>query len=164
MRRAAKSGGRRVRSRYVRESEVHSSFIVMPEMANPLGTLFGGALMAEVDKAAGMCAHRHARRPVVTASIEHLDFISPVKVGWFVSLHARMRYAARTSMEVGVTVTAEEPDSGRCWNPCNAVLTFVAMDRDRPAPIPELLPLTDEERARHAEASERYAARRRGRP
>ena len=83
-----------------------------------------------------------------------------MRVGYFVHLHARLHFAGRTSMEVGVVVTAEEPDTDRRWNPCNAVLTFVLAQRGPDSRVPELTLNTPEERALHEKARERYEARR----
>src|SRR5437868_1421337 len=92
--------------------EVVMTEIVLPSHTNALGTVFGGVIMSWIDIAGAIAAQRHCRRIVVTASIDDLAFISPVKQGWFVHIRARVNYTARSSMEVGVRVDAENPMTG----------------------------------------------------
>lgn len=147
-------------SKSPRDSEASVTHVVLPEDTNHYGNLFGGRLLAMLDKAAYITAARHCRLNCVTASIERVDFLAPVKLGFFVTLTARMHFVHRSSMEVGVRVTAENPLTGRTCNPCNAVLTFVALGDDgKPAEVPELQLETEEDRRLFEEGRERFESR-----
>ncbi len=142
-------------------SYVEMTEIVMPNDANPLGNCMGGRVMHWIDVAAAIAAGRHARGPVVTASVDQLDFLHPVKVGSVIVLKAAVNYAHRTSMECGVKVWTEDRTTRRLYHVASAYLTFVALDREtgRPRPIPEIAPETEEEVRRFEEAKRRRAAR-----
>ncbi len=141
-------------------SRVEMTQLVMPSDANVLGTAFGGKVMEWTDLAASLAAMRHCRRPVVTASIDQLSFLAPVRIGHVACLTARVNAAFGSSMEVGVEVVTEEPTTGERRLCCAAFLTFVALGPDgRPTPAPPLLPSTDEERRVEREAQARRAAR-----
>lgn len=128
----------------------------MPNDANPLGTLFGGKVMHLVDLAASLAAARHARRPVVTASVDHLEFIHPVHIGQLLVLRSSVNRVFRTSMEVGVRVCVEDLRTGDIRHTCSAFLTFVALGDDgRPAVIAPVIPETGEEKRRFAQAGDR---------
>jgi len=135
--------------------------IVMPMHTNGVaGVMFGGIMMQWIDVCAGVAAMRHARGGVLTASIDRLDFLSPVKVGETVILQASVNYAAKTSMEVGCRVETEDMRSGTRRYVTKAYLTFVAIDEHgRPRPIQPLELLTEEDRRRHADAEFRRKAR-----
>ena len=146
--------------RTVRESQHETSEIMMPQDANILGPVFGGAVLAMMDKAAAVAAIRHARRPCVTVSIDRVDFKEPIHVGDLVVMKASVNYAGRTSMEVGVRVETEDMISGVRRHTNSAYLTFVAIDRNgRPIDVPELMPETAEERRRFAAAQARRRRR-----
>ena len=122
---------------------------------NLLGSVHGGVVMKLVDDVAGVVAQRHSGGPAVTASMDEMDFVEPVRVGDLVHAEAQVNWAGRTSMEVGVRVLAEP------WNEAGvepvrvatAYLVFVAIDEDgRPRPVPPLEPETAEDRRRRAEA------------
>jgi acyl-CoA hydrolase len=141
-------------------SRVEAIHIVMPSDANVHGSAFGGIVMQWTDLAGAMAAMRHARRPVVTASVDQLNFLAPMRIGQMVILEARVNAAFATSMEVEVQVVAEDPRTGVRVNGCDAFLTFVALGDDgRPARVEPLLCETDEERRREAEARQRRSAR-----
>ncbi|MBS1872753.1 MAG: acyl-CoA thioesterase [Acidobacteria bacterium] len=128
----------------------------MPNDANPLGTLFGGKVMQLVDLAASLAAARHARMPVVTASIDHLDFLHPVHIGQLMVLRSAVNRVFHTSMEVGVRVCVEDLLTGDVRHTSSAYLTFVALGKDgRPAVIPSVVPETDDEKRRYEQAGER---------
>ena len=95
-----------------RESEVVMTQMILPSDANPLNAAFGGRVMEWIDICGAVSAQRHCRHAVVTASMDDLHFHAAVRVGWIVTLRARVLAAFRSSMEVGVTVTAENPLSG----------------------------------------------------
>ncbi len=143
-------------SRPVRESISEYSELAMPNDANPLGTLFGGKVMHLVDLAGSLAAARHARRPVVTASIDHLDFLHPVHIGQLMVLRSSVNRVFRTSMEVGVRVCVEDLRTGVVRHASSAFLTFVALGDDgKPMPIPPVIPETEDEKRRYVQASER---------
>jgi acyl-CoA hydrolase len=140
----------------VRESISDYSEIAMPNDANPLGTLFGGKVMQLVDMAASLAAFRHARKPVVTASVDHMNFLFPVHIGQLLVLRSMVNRVFRTSMEVGVRVCVEDLMTGEVRHTSSAYLTFVALGQDgHPEPIPPALPETDEEKRRYADAAVR---------
>ncbi len=142
------------------ESSVETRYLVMPHEANPQGTAFGGIVMAWIDMVGGMAAQRHCGREVVTAQVDSLVFTEPIRIGDHVVLKAAVNYVGRTSMEVGVQVTAEHPQSGRSAIATTAHLTFVALDEDKkPTAAPPLLPRTDDEKRRYQNARERVKAR-----
>jgi len=146
--------------RPVRESQHETSEIMMPQDANILGPVFGGAVLAMMDKAAAVAAIRHARRSCVTVSIDRVDFKEPIHVGDLVIMKASVNYAGRTSMEVGVRVETEDMIAGIRRHTNSAYLTFVAIDRNgRPIDVPEVVPETAEERRRYAAAQARRRRR-----
>jgi acyl-CoA hydrolase len=146
--------------RPVRESQHTTAELIMPQDANILGHAFGGAIMAMVDKAAAVCAFRHARSACVTASIDRVDFREPIHVGDLVTCKASVNFVGRTSMEVGVRVEAEDLISGQRRHTNTCYLTFVAVDRNgRPVPVPAVVPETAEEARRLAAARERRRRR-----
>src|ERR1700675_1371094 len=115
--------------RPVRESQSEMTEIVLPNDANPLMALLGGRLMHWIDLAGALAAHRHSRNYVVTASIDHLDFLVPVRVGDLVILRSSVNRAFHTSMEVGVKVWVENYIAASRQHVSSAYLTFVAVDR-----------------------------------
>jgi acyl-CoA hydrolase len=141
-------------------SRVHANHLVMPGDANPVGTAFGGKVMEWADLAASMVAMRHARLPVVTASVDQLTFLAPVRVGHMAILVAQVNAAFATSMEIGVEVTSEDPATGERRKCCDAFLTFVALGADgRPTAVPPLVAETEDERRRERDARVRREAR-----
>lgn len=135
--------------------------IVMPGHTNGAsGVLFGGVLVQWIDVCAGVAAMRHAGGAAVTASIDRLDFIVPVKLGDVVVLQAQVNYAARTSMEVGCRVEVEEMATRERRYTTKAYLTFVATDPGgAPRPVPPLVTETEEDRRRFDEARTRRVER-----
>lgn len=134
--------------------------MVLPSDTNALGTIFGGRVMSWIDIAAAMAAMRHARTTVVTASIDALHFVAPVKLGHVVHLRAQVNYAARTSMEIGVRVESEDPRTGKTMHTATAYTTFVALDdKGQPTPVPAVIPETAEEKRRYREAVRRRETR-----
>ncbi|HEV8523237.1 MAG TPA: acyl-CoA thioesterase [Terriglobales bacterium] len=146
--------------RAVKESQSEMAEVVLPNDANPLGNLLGGRLMHLIDMAGAMAAHRHARSYVVTASMEHLDFVAPVHVGDLLILRSSVNRAFRTSMEVGVKVWVENYITGNNRHVSSAYLTFVAIDRDgRRIPVPPIKPESDDEKRRYEDAGRRRELR-----
>ncbi len=139
--------------RYVSESVSEYSELALPNDANSLGNLLGGKIMHLVDLAAAIAAMRHARNVVVTASMDHMDFIHPVKLGQLVRLKASVNRAFRTSMEVGVKVWMEDPVKGTVQHVSSAYLTFVAINPEGKAvPVPPAIPETVDEKRRYEQA------------
>ncbi len=142
------------------ESAVETRYLIMPHQANPHGTAFGGVIMAWIDMVAAMAAQRHCRKEVVTAGIDSLAFKEPIRIGDHVLLRAAVNYVSRSSMEVGVRVTREDAYTGQQVVATTAHLTFVALDKNKkPTPAPPILPQTDKEKRRYANAKLRVQAR-----
>jgi acyl-CoA hydrolase len=134
--------------------------IVLPSDANALGTIFGGKIVSWIDIAGAIAAGRHARRVVVTVSIDALHFVAPVKVGHVVHIQASVNFAGRTSMEAGVRVDSENPVTGERAHTATAYLTFVALDEaGKPSAVPPIRPESPEEKRRYAAAIKRREAR-----
>jgi len=151
----------RLMPRPVRDSQSEMAEIVLPNDANPLGALLGGRLMHWIDMAGALAAHRHSRNYVVTASIDHLDFLVPVHVGDLVILRSSVNRVFHTSMEVGVKVWVENYLQDECEHVSSAYLTFVAVDgAGRRLEVPAVIPETDEQRRRYEDAARRRAIRR----
>lgn len=133
---------------------------VLPQDANALGTALGGRVMHFVDMAGAIAALRHCHAPVVTASIDHVDFRGPVQVGELMILKSSVNRTFRTSLEVGVKVFSENPLSGERRHTTSAYLTFVALDEERrPKVVPAVSCETDEDRRRYRQALTRRKAR-----
>jgi acyl-CoA hydrolase len=133
---------------------------MMPNDANNLGHVFGGVILAMMDKSAAIAAIRHARSACVTASIDRVDFREPVHLGDLVIMKSSVNFVGRTSMEVGVRVEAEDVVSGRRRHTNSCYLTFVAIDRNgRPIEVPPLVPESADEKRRYGAAEERRRRR-----
>lgn len=143
-----------------KESAVETRYLIMPHQANPHGTAFGGVIMAWIDMVAAMAAQRHCGKEVVTAGIDSLIFKEPIRIGDHVVLRASINYVSRSSMEVGVQVTREDPYGGDNVIATTAHLTFVALDENkRPTPAPPIIPQTESEKRRYEDAKLRVKAR-----
>lgn len=142
------------------DSTVTMSEIILPSDTNALGTVFGGKIMSLIDIAGAIAAGKHARKTVVTASIDALHFLAPIKVGNVVHIRAQVNYASRTSMEVGIRVESENLITGEQTHTSTAYATFVALnEHGKPTPVPPLAPQTDQEKRRYADAIKRREAR-----
>lgn len=142
------------------QSLVTMTELVLPSHTNALDSIFGGVLLSWIDIAAAISAQRHARMPVVTASIDAMNFVAPVYQGWIVNLKAAVNFVSRTSMEVGVRVDAENPIMGKMFHTASAYLTFVALDSDgRPAIVPPINPETPDQIRRFKAAERRRELR-----
>jgi acyl-CoA hydrolase len=134
--------------------------IVLPQHTNAYGTAFGGTIVSWVDICAAMSAQRHARSVVVTASMDQLHFVAPIKMGELVCLRAMVNFVGKTSMEVGVRVEAEDVTGGRRFHAVSAYLTFVALDADgKKQRVPALEPRSAEEKRRWRQAEARRRLR-----
>ncbi len=147
-------------SRFVRESISEYSEFAFPNDANTLGNVLGGKVMHLVDIAAALAAVRHARCAVVTASVDHMNFLHPIHIGELIVLRSSVNRAFRTSMEVGVRVEVENLLTGEIRHTSSAYLTFVALDKSgQRVRIPCVIPETEDEKRRYEEAEQRRAYR-----
>ena len=146
--------------RQARDSDAVLTELMMPHHANVMGNVFGGHLLSLVDRVAAVAAIRHSRRPCVTVSVDKVDFREPILVGELVTAYARVNFAGRTSMEIGVKVVAENVMTGNKRHTNSCYLTYVALDdRGEPTPVPPVVPETADEKRRHDRAAQRRAAR-----
>jgi acyl-CoA hydrolase len=147
---------RRPQGHPVRESASEYVELALPNDANVLGNVQGGKVMHLVDLAAALAAIRHARCPVVTASVDHMNFLHPIHIGQAIILRSSVNRVFQTSMEVGVKVVVEDLLSGELKHTCSAYLTFVAIDeKGNRVAIPPVIPETHEETRRYEEAGKR---------
>ncbi len=152
--------GTKRRVKRVDESRVEMTEIILPEDTNQYGNVWGGRIMALIDKAAAIAAIRHSRSNVVTASVDSLVFRAPVRVSHILRLYASVNAAFDTSLEVGVKVLSEDPLTGGSAHCCSAYVTMVSLDAGgRPATVPRLLPRSAEDRRRERDARRRRRAR-----
>jgi acyl-CoA hydrolase len=144
----------------VSASRVVMTQLVLPSDTNALGSIFGGVIMSWIDICGAIAAQRHSSKVVVTASIDELNFVAPVFLGWVVNLKASINFVSKTSMEVGVRVDAENPRTNEFFHTATAYLTFVALDENRKAiRVRPLILETDEDRRRNTEGAARRALR-----
>ncbi|MFZ5427208.1 MAG: acyl-CoA thioesterase [Thermodesulfobacteriota bacterium] len=144
----------------VSASHTELSVAMLPQDANPYGSIHGGVILKNIDQAAAMAAMRHCRGNAVTVAIDSVSFLAPSRVGELVTFKAQVNHVGRTSMEIGVRVESENLFSGEVRHTASAYLTFVALGTDgRPAQAPPLILETDDERRRWREAEERRKAR-----
>jgi acyl-CoA hydrolase len=146
--------------RKVSESKTVLSRVMMPQDANLAGNVFGGTILKMVDEAAYVAATRHARMNIVTASVDRMHFLSPVRIGDLVTLRANVNAVWHSSMEIGVRVEAEDPRTGEKRHTGSSYLTVVALGPSgKPAEMPGLALETDEDQRRNREAMRRRARR-----
>jgi acyl-CoA hydrolase len=142
------------------DSSVESTYLVLPQDTNVHGTAFGGKIMQWMDIAASISAGRHAEGPVVTASVDDLQFTRPIRMGDVVIIRARVNYTGKTSMEVGVHVDREEAHTRRREHCMTAYFTFVGVDaHGKPRAVPAIYPMSEEDNQRFAGAQTRRAHR-----
>ncbi|MHA1914331.1 MAG: acyl-CoA thioesterase [Promethearchaeota archaeon] len=147
-------------SKKVSDSKVEIAQVMMPEHSNAAGNVHGGYILKLVDQAGAIVAARHTHTNIVTASLDRMDFISPVYVGNLVFAKASINFVSRTSMEIGVRVEAECLRTGTHTHVGSAYLTFVALGKDdRPTAVPKLIFETEDEKRRFREAEERRELR-----
>ena len=153
-----------MKSKLIKDSKVIMHELVLPNDTNVLGNVHGGRVMCLMDICAAMTAYKHARQPVVTASVDQLDFLAPAKKGDILILKSSVNYAHRTSMEIGVRIDAENPLTGIVSHTATAYLTFVAIDdNNKPVKIPKIIPVSKDEKRRYIRAKERHLLRRKER-
>jgi acyl-CoA hydrolase len=140
----------------VNTSSSESTELALPNDANSLGNLLGGKVMHLVDLAGAMAAMRHSRHVVVTASVDQMQFLHPVRIGQWVRLKSAVNRVFRTSMEVGVKVWVEDLVKGEILHTSSAYLTFVALDsKGHPVSVPPVVPETEIEKGRYEAAGKR---------
>ncbi len=142
--------------RLVSDSQSEMTEIILPNDTNTLGNLLGGRLMHFIDLTGAMAAYRHSRSHVVTAAMDHIDFIEPVHVGDLLILKSRVNRAFSTSLEVGVKVWVEHPQTGEMLHVARAYLVFVAIDTSgNRIRVPALNPVTADDLRRYEDALRR---------
>lgn len=149
----------------IARSRVEMTHHVLPEFANSLGNVFGGQVVSWIDVCAAIAAQRHCRSVVVTASIDAVQFLLPIKLGHIVIMRGQVNATFKTSMECGVSVWSENPITGEVRKAMKAYATFVALDDyGKPRAVPPLVLQTDDDRRRSAAANGRRADRLKARP
>ena len=149
-----------LKGRHPRESETVMAELMMPQHANVMGNVFGGVVLSLVDRVAAVCAIRHSSRPCVTVSVDKVDFKEPIHVSELITAYARVNFAGRTSMEVGVKIIAEDVLSGAKRHTNSCYVTYVALDDNGvPTPVPPIIPETADEKRRYDRAAQRRATR-----
>lgn len=142
------------------ESKAEMTVRMFPSDANPAGNVFGGEILKQIDLIAGLVSQRHARTNTVTASIDRVNFLRPVYVGNAIILNARLNYVHRSSMEIEITVEAEDLMTGKKTLTNTAYVTVVALGPNgKTIEVPPLLVETEEDRSRFADAEKRMLQR-----
>ena len=146
----------------LKDTQVIMHELVLPNDTNLLGNVLGGRVMHLMDMCAAMSAYKHARTAVVTASVDQLDFLAPVKMGDIMILKSSVNYTGKSSMEVGVRIESENPKTGSIYHTSSAYLTFVSLnDNGKPQRVPLVTPETDVEKQRFEEGRARHEERKR---
>jgi len=144
----------------VADSLTETVEIVLPNDANPLGNILGGKVMHLIDIVGAISAHRHCRSLLVTASVDNVDFVHPIKIGQLIVLRAFVTRTFNTSIEVEVNVFSEDGATSQRRQTSSAFVTYVAVDRDgRPTKVPPIVPVTAEEKRRYRDALARRRRR-----
>ncbi len=142
--------------RKIKESSLETVHLMMPQDANIQGNVYGGTIMKLMDEIAGSVAALHARKNVVTASVDQMSFYEPVYIGNLLMLKASVNFVGKTSMEVGVRIEAKDLKTGKTTHTGSSYLTFVALDDDgKPAQIAQCIPETSDQKRRYAEGKAR---------
>lgn len=150
-----------MQGRPVSASVTEMAEFALPIHANPLGYVLGGRIMHLVDLAAATAAMRHARKTVVTASVDYVSFLHPIKIGQLVTLKASVNRVFKSSMEVGVKVLVEDLRTGEVFHTNSSYVTFVALDDDtgKPVGVDPVIPETADEKRRYEQAGRRREQR-----
>lgn len=145
-----------MQAKHPQESRTTLTDLVLPSETNPLNNLFGGELLARMDRAASIAARRHSRRIVVTASVNHVAFNKAIPLGSVVTVEAAVSRAFKSSMEIFIDVWVEDRESGNRTKANEAIYTFVAVDETgAPVSVPPLEPETELEKQRYEAALRR---------
>ena len=144
----------------INHSQVIMSNVMLPHQANPSGNVHGGEIMKLIDSAAGVVAQRHARTNVVTARVDELEFLHPIRIGNVVTCYGKLTFVGKSSMEVSVNVTLEDVYRDEpAKTALTAYLTFVSLDeKGKPQQVPSLELANEEERHLFEEGRQRYLA------
>ena len=135
--------------------------LVLPNDTNLLGNVLGGRVMHLMDMCAAMSAYKHSRSAVVTASVDQLDFLAPAKQGDIMILKSAVNFTGISSMEIGVRIESENPQTGYTQHTASAYLTFVSLNENgKPKRITSIVPETKLEMRRYSEGKKRYLLRR----
>lgn len=146
--------------RTVKESALETAHLMMPQDANIQGNVYGGTIMKLMDEIAGSVGALHARRNVVTASIDRMNFYEPVYIGNLLILKASVNFVGNTSMEIGVRIEARDLRTGKLVHTGSSYLTFVALDElGNPCEIAQIIPETEDEKRRYLEGKARRQQR-----
>jgi len=146
----------------IKDTQVIMHELVLPNDTNLLGNVLGGRVMHLMDMCAAMSAYKHARTAVVTASVDQLDFLAPVKMGDIMILKSSVNYTGKSSMEVGVRIESENPKTGSIYHTSSAYLTFVSLnDNGKPQGVPMVTPETEVEKQRFEKGRARHEERKR---
>lgn len=149
-----------MKPRHPRESETVMSQLMEPHHANIMGNVFGGVILSLADHVAAVASIRHSRHQCVTVSVDKVDFREPIKVGELVTAMARVNFAGKTSMEIGVKIMAEIITTGEKRHTNSCYLTYVALDDNgHPTEVPPIAPETADEKRRYERAAARRASR-----
>jgi acyl-CoA hydrolase len=149
-----------LKGRPVRDSRSEYTYAALANDANPLGNVLGGRVMHLVDMCGWLAAQRHARRPTVTAAVDQMSFMQPVPIGQLIILRSSVNRVFRTSLEVGVKVWVEYPQTGERHHTSSAYLTFVAIGEDgKPVAVAPVVAESEEEQRRYHEAGRRRELR-----
>lgn len=152
--------GKELAPRRASQSSAQMSELMMPNMANNLGNVFGGVILSLVDRVAAVAAIRHARSECVTVSFDRVDFHEPIYLSELVIARACVNFVGRTSMEVGVRIEAENLITGVRRHTNSCYVTFVAVDKKgRPVEVPQIVPETEQEKRRYEAARQRRRRR-----
>ena len=146
----------------IKDTQVIMHELVLPNDTNLLGNVLGGRVMHLMDMCAAMSAYKHARTAVVTASVDQLDFLAPVKMGDIMILKSSVNYTGKSSMEVGVRIESENPKTGSIYHTSSAYLTFVSLnDNGKPQGVPMVNPETEVDKQRFEKGRARHEERKR---
>ena len=149
-----------MKQKTVNNTHVIMHELVLPNDTNLLGNVLGGRVMHLMDMCAAMSAYKHARTAVVTASVDRLDFLAPVKMGEIMILKSSVNYTGKSSMEVGVRIESENPKTGHIHHTSSAYLTFVSLNENgKPQSVDDIEPENDIEIRRYNEGKSRHEER-----
>ena len=149
-----------MKQKTVKNTHVIMHELVLPNDANLLGNVLGGRVMHLMDMCAAMSAYKHARTSVVTASVDRLDFLAPVKMGEIMILKSSVNYTGKSSMEVGVRIESENPKTGHIHHTSSAYLTFVSLNENgKPQSVDDIETENDIENRRFKEGNIRHEER-----
>ncbi len=145
-----------IKAKKVSDSATEMAQLMMPEDANPKGLVHGGVILSLADKIAYACSSKHAGHYCVTASVDRVDFKSPIRIGQLVTLKASVNYVGHSSMEVGIKITAQDLITGEITHTNTCFFTMVALDENnKPIEVPRLILETEEEKRRFKKGEER---------